>query len=238
MNQKDNWIIFSPTDVFSGHHDYELFLLQKKLDAPNDNLNHQDIHNCENQDDILIHATNISNTFELPQFMAQHNCEDLDPTDATSAVPTAFQASSDHTFDSKCAHNLLATKCNQSQNLSPSPNHNFSVPQLMAQHNCTDLDPTDDPSAVPTASQASCDQIFNPKCAHNPIASQCNQSEYLTLMKPNCAHNPSASQVSQTNLSNSLCWKPSSLLSNVHFRNTTKNCSTSSFALNFVYLYF
>ena len=34
------------------------------------------------------------------------------------------------------------------------------------------------------------------------------------------------------------CWKPSSLLSNVHFRNTTKNCSTSSFALNFVYLYF
>ena len=27
------------------------------------------------------------------------------------------------------------------------------------------------------------------------------------------------------------CWKPSSLLSNMHFRNTTKNCSTSSLLL-------
>ena len=43
---------------------------------------------------------------------------------------------------------------------------------------------------------------------------------------------------SETSFSSSTCWKPSSLLSNVHFRNTTKNCSTSSFALNFVYLYF
>ena len=46
----------SPTDVFSGHHDYELCLLQKEIDAPNGNLNHQDTHTCENQDDILIHA--------------------------------------------------------------------------------------------------------------------------------------------------------------------------------------
>ena len=30
----------SPTDVFSGHHDYELFLLPKEIDAPNGNLNH------------------------------------------------------------------------------------------------------------------------------------------------------------------------------------------------------
>ena len=66
----------SPTDVFSEHHDYELFLLQKEFDAPNDNLNHHGIHNCENQDDILIHATDLSNTFALPQFMAQHNSED------------------------------------------------------------------------------------------------------------------------------------------------------------------
>ena len=32
----------SPTDVFHGDHDYEQFLMQKELDAPNDNLNHQD----------------------------------------------------------------------------------------------------------------------------------------------------------------------------------------------------
>ena len=39
----------------------------------------------------------------------------------------------------------------------------------MAQHNCGDQDPTDDPSAVPTASQASCDHTIKPKCSHNPM---------------------------------------------------------------------
>ena len=38
------------------------------------------------------------------------------------------------------------------------------------------------------------------------MATQCNQSQYITLMKQNCSHNPSASQVSQTNLSNSLAF--------------------------------
>ena len=123
----------SPTDVFSEHHDYELFLLQKKFDVPNDNPNHYDIHTCEIQDDILIHATNLSNTFALPHFMAQHNGEDQDPSDDPIAVPTAFQAS----------------------------------------------------------------------CAHNPMVTQCNQSQYLTLMKKNGVHSPCTSQVSQTNLSNS-----------------------------------
>ena len=56
----------SPTDVFSEHHDYKLFLLQNEIDAPNDSPNHDDIHNWENQDDSLIHATNLSNTFALP----------------------------------------------------------------------------------------------------------------------------------------------------------------------------
>ena len=97
----------SPTDLFSEHHDYELFLLQKEFDAPNDNPNHYDIHTCENQDDILIHATNLSNIFALPQFMAQHTCEDQEPTYDSSAVPTASQASCDHTIKPKCAHNLM-----------------------------------------------------------------------------------------------------------------------------------
>ena len=88
----------SPTDVFSEHHDYELFLLQKEFDAPNDNPNHYDIHTCEIQDDILIHSTNLINTFELPQFMAQQNCEDHEPTNYRSAVPAASQASCDHTI--------------------------------------------------------------------------------------------------------------------------------------------
>ena len=98
---------FTSTDVFSEHHDYELFLLQNEIDAPNDNPNHYDIHTCENQDDILIHATNLSNTFALPQFMAQHNCEDHDPIDDPIAVPTASQALCDHTLRPKCAHNPI-----------------------------------------------------------------------------------------------------------------------------------
>ena len=43
------------------------------------------------------------------------------------------------------------------------------LPQFMAQHNCEDQDPTEDPSAVPTASQSSCDHTLKPKCAHNPM---------------------------------------------------------------------
>ena len=127
----------------------------------------------------------------------QSNCEDQDPTDTPRTVPTAFQASSDHTFNPKCAHNPLTTQCNQSQY--PNLNHNFALPQFMAQHNCEDLKPTDDPSTVPTALQASSDHTLNPKCAHDPMETKCNQSQYITLMKKNCAHKPSASQVSQMN---------------------------------------
>ena len=129
----------SPADVFNEHHDYELFLLQKKIDAPYDNLSHQDTQVCEEQDqeDIFIHAKILCHTFALPQFMAQHNCEYLNPTETPSAVQTAFQASSNNTF--------------------------------------------------------------NPKSAHNLLVFQCNQSQYLPMMKLNCAHNPSTSQLSQTN---------------------------------------
>ena len=58
----------SPTDVFSGHHDYELFLLQKEIDAPHDNLNHHVVHACEEQDQdvILTHATILSSLLHYP----------------------------------------------------------------------------------------------------------------------------------------------------------------------------
>ena len=135
---------FSPTDVFSVQHDYDLFLLNQEIDTPSDNLNHQNTHVCEKQcqDDFLIHATDLSHNFALAQFMAQHNCEDLKPIDTPSTFSTLTQGSSDH--------------------------------------------------------------ISNQICAHHPMATQCNQSQYLTLWKQICAHNPSASQVSQANLSNSL----------------------------------
>ena len=191
----------SPTDVFSGHHDYELFLVQKEIESPNGNLNHQDTHNCENQDDILIHATILSHTFALPQFMAQHNYEDLKSTNNSSKVPTTIQATSDQTFNPRCAHNPMVTQWNQSQY--PNPNDNFTLPQFMAQPNFEDLDPTDTQSAVPTTLQASCDHMFNPKCAHCLMETQCNYPQDLVLLNKICAHIPSASQNNQVSLSNS-----------------------------------
>ena len=185
----------SPTDVFSGHH--ELFLVQKEINAPYDNLSHQDIHVYEEQDQdvILTHATILSHTFALPQFMDQNNYEDQEPTDTPSTVPAAFQVSCDHTLHPECTHNLMAIQCNQYPNL----NHKLALPQFLAHHNYEDLDPTDTPSAIPTALQAPSEDTYNPKCAHNSMGTQCNQSQYPTLMKQNCTHNPSTSQVSQNN---------------------------------------
>ena len=69
----------------------------------------------KDQDDILIHATNLSHNFTLPQFMAQHNCEDLKPTDTPSTFSTFTQVSNNHTSNQICSHNSMATHCNQSQ---------------------------------------------------------------------------------------------------------------------------
>ena len=63
---------------------------------------HQESHGCESQgqdNTYLIHINNLSHTFALPQFLAQHNCEELKPTDTPSTVPTFIQASSDHTLN-------------------------------------------------------------------------------------------------------------------------------------------
>ena len=100
---------------FSVQHDYDLFLLKQEIDTPSDNLNHQDTHVCEKQgqDEFLIHATDLRHNFALPQFMAQHNCEDLKPIDTPSTFST--QASSDHTSNQICAHNPMAMLCDQSQ---------------------------------------------------------------------------------------------------------------------------
>ena len=110
---------FSPTYGFSVQHDYDLFLLSQEIYTPSDNLNHQDTYVCEKQGQhaFLIHATYPSHIFALPQFMTQHNCEDLKPADTQSTVSTFVQATSDHTFNPICAHNPMATQGNQSQYL-------------------------------------------------------------------------------------------------------------------------
>ena len=109
----------SSTEGFSVQHDYDLFLLNEEIDTPSDNLNHQDTHVCEKQgqDEFLIHAADLSHNFALPQFMPQHNCEDLKPIDTPSTFSTITQASSDHTSNQICAHNPMETQCNQSQYL-------------------------------------------------------------------------------------------------------------------------
>ena len=73
-----------------------------------------------------------------------------------------------------------------------------ALPQFLTHHNCDDLDPTDTPSAVPTALQAPSDDTYNPKCTHSLMETQCNHSQYPILMKQHCTHNPSTSQVSKS----------------------------------------
>ena len=73
-----------------------------------------------------------------------------------------------------------------------------SLPQFLTHHNCDYLDPTDTPSAVPTAIQAPSDDTYNPKCPHSLMETQCNYSQYPILMKQNCTHNPSRSQVEES----------------------------------------
>ena len=60
-----------------------------------------------------------------------------------------------------------------------------------------DLDPTDTPSAVPTALQAPSDDTSNPKRTHSQMETQCNNSQYPILMKKICTHDPSTNQVSK-----------------------------------------
>ena len=76
------------------------------------------------------------------------------------------------------------------------------APQQVHQHSqdepCDDLDPTDTPSAVPTALQAPSDDTYNPKCTHSLMETQCNHSQYPILMKKICTHDPSTNQVSKS----------------------------------------
>ena len=73
-----------------------------------------------------------------------------------------------------------------------------ALPQFLTHHNCDDLDPTDTPSAVPTAHQAPNDDTSNPKRTHSLMETQCNHSQYPILMKKICTHDPSTNQVSKS----------------------------------------
>ena len=103
----------SQTGLLLEPHDYELFLLSQEIDASSDNLSHQVSHICEKlcQDDpFFTHATSLGTTFALTHFMAQHNYEELNPTDKPSTFPTSIKADNGHTLNPVCAHNPFASQ--------------------------------------------------------------------------------------------------------------------------------
>ena len=108
---------------------------------------------------------------------------DIDTTDIQNVMPVSYAKSNISSNESSRqiqTHQVFA-RVNQSKH-----------------HHCDDLDPTDTPSAVPTAHQASSDDTYNPKCTHSLMETQCNHSQYPILMKKNCTHYPSTSQVSKS----------------------------------------
>ena len=56
---------------------------------------------------------NPSHNLALPQFLAHHNCEDLDPTDTPSAIPTTIQA------PKLCTHNPSTSQVKKSNHTNP-----------------------------------------------------------------------------------------------------------------------
>ena len=56
---------------------------------------------------------NPSHNLALPQFLAHHNCEDLDPTDTPSAIPTTTQA------PKLCTHNPSRSQVKKSNHTNP-----------------------------------------------------------------------------------------------------------------------
>ena len=74
-----------------------------------------------------------------------------------------------------------------------------SLPELKGHLDITNQEPTDTPTTMPTAFQVSCDHTLHPECTHNTMETQCNQSQFPTLMRHNCTHNPSTSQVKKSN---------------------------------------
>ena len=109
----------------------------------------------------------------------------IDPTDTQNVMPVSYAKRNISFHES-------------SRQIQTHQRYVFARANQSKHHNCDDLDPTDTPSAVPTALQAPSDDPYNPKCTHSLMETQCNHSQYPILMKKICAHNPSTSQVSKS----------------------------------------
>ena len=94
----------------------------------------------------------------------------IDPTDIQNVMPVSY-----------AKRNLSPHE--SSRQIQPHQRYVFARVNQSKHHHCDDLDPTDTPSAVPTALQAPSDDTYNPKCTHSLMETQCNHSQYPILMK-------------------------------------------------------
>ena len=124
-----------------------------------------------------------------PQQLHQHSqdepTEEPPPDTSTQTLVNKCLAESD--IDTTGIQNVMPVSYAKSNISSNESSRQIQTHQVFARvnqskhHNCDDLDPTDTPSAVPTALQAPSDDTY-----------------YPILMKANCTHNPSTSQVSKS----------------------------------------
>ena len=109
----------------------------------------------------------------------------IDPTHIQNVMPVSYAKRNISPHES-------------SRQIQPHQRYVFARVNQSKHDNCDDLNPTDTPSAVPTALQTPSDDTYNPKCTHSLMETQCNHSQYPILMKKICTHNPSTSQVSKS----------------------------------------
>ena len=109
----------------------------------------------------------------------------IDPTDIQNVMPVSYAKRNISPHES-------------SRQIQTHQGYVFARVNQSKHHNCDDLDPTDTPSAVPTALQAPSDDTSNPKRTHSLMETQCNHSQYPILMKKICTHDPSTNQVSKS----------------------------------------
>ena len=141
-----------------------------------------------------------------PQQVHQHSqdepTEEPPPDTSTQTLVNKCLAESD--IDTTDIQNVMPVSYAKSNISSNESSRQIQTHQVFARvnqskhHHCDDLDPTDTPSAVPTALQAPSDDTYNPKCTHSLIETQCNHSQYPILMTKICTHNLSTSQFSKS----------------------------------------
>ena len=78
----------------------------------------------------------------------------IDPTDIQNVMPVSYAKRNISPHES-------------SIQIQPHQRYVFAMVNQSKHHNCDDFDPTDTPSAVPTALQAPSDDTYNPKCTHS-----------------------------------------------------------------------